>query len=71
MPLSFVEALRAMVDLLPWREEAQKLAVHEAITTELEPAADAAGAHSGAAESPAAEPATNGGTAAAGKGDKA
>jgi hypothetical protein len=64
---TFAEALHALVDLVPWREEAAKLAAHNAIFAELESKLD--GAHAGAAE--ATTDASSGtATAAAGKADK-
>lgn len=71
MALSFADALRRMVDLLPWREEAQKLEVHAAISAEFDTGADA-GAHAGTATVPQLdESAAKDGTGAAGKADKA
>lgn len=69
---TFAEALHALVDLVPWREEAAKLAAHDAIFAELESKVD--GAHAGAAdalpETTTTETSSGTATAATGKADK-
>jgi hypothetical protein len=68
---TFAEALHALVDLVPWREELHKLAAHNAIAAELESKVD--GAHAGSADAPSeatTETSSGTATAAAGKADK-
>lgn len=68
MSFTFAEALHALVDLVPWREESAKLDAHGAITIELESGAnDGAHADAGPVEATSSGTTT---TAAAGKADK-